>query len=85
MGLKFVYFMKLFLIISLSALLLASVGIMVETPLLFLAVAAVCTVSIRLLWKSALKSERALTLRSPHEPLHEKKRDENPSDWKQAA
>lgn len=83
MRLKFVYFMKLFLIISLSALLLASVGIMFETPLLFLAVAAVCTVSIRLLWKSALKSEKAL--QSPCESLHEKRREEIPSNWKQAA
>ena len=83
MGLKFIYFMKLFLIIFLSALLLASVNIIFETPMLFLGITAICTVSIRFLWKSILKSEYAL--QRPREPLRENKHTANPSDRKQAA
>lgn len=82
MSFKFVYFIKLLLIVTLSAVLLASTGALPDQPLLFLAVAAVCTVLIRSLWKSALKDEEKMNrqkipFRKTSAPL--------PSDLKRAA
>lgn len=59
MNLKFAYFLKLFLIITLSTILLASVETAPDHPLLFLAVSTGSLLSIRMLWKSALKNEEA--------------------------
>lgn len=55
---KFVYFLKLSLIIVFCILLLALVEIAASQPLLFLFLSAVYIVSIRLLWKSAERDER---------------------------
>ncbi len=60
MGLKLIYFVKLFLIVTLSAIFLAFVNIAFDLPLLLLAVSAACFILIRLLWVSALKDEKAI-------------------------
>ena len=60
MSLKSAYQIKLFLLITLSAVLLASVETAPERPVLFAAVAAACILLIRLLWKSAQRDEKRL-------------------------
>lgn len=60
MGFKLAYFIKLFLIVALSTVVLASVGTAPDRPLLFLAVLAAGGTLIRFLWRSALKDEKML-------------------------
>ena len=57
MYLKFAYFIKLFLIVTLSGVLLAAVGVAPDRPFLFLAVSAACVFLIRFLWKSVRREE----------------------------
>lgn len=82
MGLKVVYFIKLFLIVVLSTVLLASVGTAPDRPLLFLAVLASCGLLIRFIWISALKDEKALNKRKVRAG---RKCGELPPDLKRAA
>lgn len=55
MGFKFAHFIKLCLIVTISMILLASVGTAPEQPFFFLAVSAVSIPLIRFIWKSALR------------------------------
>lgn len=55
---KLVYNLKLSVIVVLCILILALVEIAPSKPVLFLFIAAVYIVSIRLLWKSAERDER---------------------------
>lgn len=54
---NFLYGIKLFLIVLLASLFLASIEIAPYQPLLFIAVALMDTICIRLLWKSLKNSE----------------------------
>lgn len=63
MRLKSVYFIKRFLIVALLAVLMASVGVAPDQPVLFAVLSAVCIVLVRLIWKSAQKDEKAISRR----------------------
>lgn len=81
MYLKFAYFIKLFMIVTLSAVLLAAIGSAPDQPVLFLVVSAVCVFLIRFLWKSVRKEEEMLRRRRKIRPA-EKDRPV-PPEWKQ--
>jgi hypothetical protein len=83
MYLKFVYFIKLFLIVTLSAVLLAAVGAAPDRPFLFLAVSAACVFLIRFLWKSVRKEEALLRRRRRIRPAE--KGIPATSEWKRPA
>lgn len=63
MSFKSAYFIKLFLIVTVSAVLLASVETAPDRPFLFLAVSAAGVILIRSLWKSALRDEKTMDSR----------------------
>lgn len=81
MYLKFVYFIKLFSIVTLSTVLLAAVGAAPDQPALFLAVSAACIFLIRFLWKSVRKEET--TLRRRRKIRAAEKVKPVPQEWKQ--
>lgn len=57
MLIKCMYYLKLLLISAFLALILASVEISFDNPVLFISIALILTASIRLLWVSVLKDE----------------------------
>ncbi len=81
MYLKFAYFIKLFLIVTLSAVFLAVVGAVPDQPVLSLAVSAACVFLIRFLWKSVQKEEEMPRRRRKIRPAEKDRRD--PPEWKQ--
>lgn len=85
MSFKSAYFIKLFLIVTLSTVLLASVETAPEQPLLFLAVAAGCVALIRFLWRSALRDEKAMNRRPARPGRRGATVGELPPDLKRAA
>lgn len=84
MGLKLIYFVKLFLIVTLSTVFLAFVNIAFDQPLLLLAVSTTCFILIRLLWVSALKDEKAIK-RQAHPSKTDRAVGEISPDFKRAA
>lgn len=85
MSLKSAYsFIKLFLMITVSAVLLASVETAPERPVLFAAVAAACSLLIRFLWKSALREEKTRN-KQKIRPDRRRAITELPPDLKRAA
>lgn len=58
MNVKLFYFIKLFLIMIFSTVLLSSVEIAPGRPVLFFAVAVACAGLIRRLWQSVLRDEK---------------------------
>ena len=82
MGLKLAYFIKLFLIVTVSTVLLASVEAAPDRPFLFAAVSISCIITIRFIWKSALRDEKAINNRQIR---LNRKGGELPPDLKRAA
>jgi hypothetical protein len=60
MGLEFTCFIKRFFIVALSTILLGSVGIAPDQPVIFAIIFAVCVSIMRFLWSSAQKDEKAI-------------------------
>ena len=60
MSLKFICFIKRFLIVALSVILVGFVGAAPDQPILFASLVAFCAIAIRFLWCSALRDEKAM-------------------------
>ena len=85
MSFKLVYFIKLFLIVAVSAVLLVSVETAPDRPFLFLAVSAASVILIRSLWRSALRDEKTLDSRQTRPNRKGGATGELPPDLRRAA
>lgn len=63
MQLKFAYFIKRFLIVTLLALVMVSISAITEQPVLYFLSSAVSLLLVRVLWVSAQKDEKRLARR----------------------
>ena len=70
MQLKCAYFIKRFLIVALLALVMVSVGAIIEQPVLYLLSAAASLLLVRVLWVSALKDEKKMRRRRRRLQVH---------------
>ena len=74
MLIKCIYYSKLFLITAFSILILASVDISFDNPILFLSVTLLLSVNIHFLWHSALKDENKIKRQAK---IYKKRKSEN--------
>lgn len=79
---KIVHFIKLLLIVTLATALLACVGVFPDRPVFFTFASAACIITIRFLWRSALRDEKMI--KRQHIRVSQKCR-KLAQNWKQAA